>query len=167
MPRLRSTLIGSACALGLLCLLLSACRTDGPDTTTSDAAGDDTTMADASSDTSMASPDSMPGQEPPPPPAPGTARMRAKITSCDAAAEPVRCQVRIKEVLGYGSATPPLSAGERTVGVASSLLKDRDAATLDTLSTRTVVLRHAGDRPDFGDQPEDEKPPAWTIQSIE
>ena len=57
--------------------------------------------------------------------------------------------------------------GEQTVGVASSLLDDRDAAALDTLGTRTFVVRHAGDRPEFGDRSEDEKPPAWTIQSIE
>lgn len=166
MPHLRSALVGSTCVLSLLCLLLGACRTEGPDTTTSEAVGDDTTMA-AANDTSTAPSDSMPGHEPPPPPAPGTARVRAEITSCDAAAEPVRCQVRIEEVVGYGSATPPLSTGEQTVGVASSLLDDRDAAALDTLGTRTFVVRHAGDRPEFGDRSEDEKPPAWTIQSIE
>ena len=151
--------------LSLLCLLLGACRTEGPDTTTPEAAGDDPTMA-AANDTSTAPSDSMPGHEPPPP-APGTARVRAEITSCDAAAEPVRCQVRVKEVVGHGSATPPLSTGDQTVGVASSLLDDRDAAALDTLGPRTFVVRHAGDRPEFGDRSEDEKPPAWTIQSIE
>ncbi|PSQ80038.1 MAG: hypothetical protein BRD41_06020 [Bacteroidetes bacterium QS_1_63_11] len=54
MPLLRSMLIGSTCALGLLCLLLGACCTNGPDTTTS---GPDTTHPDAASDTAAAQPD--------------------------------------------------------------------------------------------------------------
>ena len=168
MSRLNPVLFGSICALGLLCLLIGACRTDGPDTT-ADPAGADTAVANVTaSDTSTAMSDSIDRPDPPPPgPAPGTAHVRAEITSCDTASSPVRCQVRVDEVLGYGSATPPLSPGERTMGLASSLLADRSATALDTLGARTFVLKHAGDRPDLGNQSAEETSSEWTIQSIE
>jgi len=79
----------------------------------------------------------------------------------------VRCQVRVEEVLGYGSATPPLSTGEQTTGLASSVLADPDVAALAPLGTRTLVLKYAGDRPNLGDQPDRETSPKWTIQLIE
>ena len=166
MPRLRLILVRSTCALGVLCLLLGACRTDGPTTTTNDPSGDDTTKANASGDTSIASPDSTPKPDPPPPaPAPGTAQIRAEITSCDTSATPNHCQVRVEEVLGYGSTTPPLSTGMHTVGLASSLLDTQDAAALDTLGLRTLIVRHAGKQPNLNEHSEAE-PPEWTIQSI-
>jgi hypothetical protein len=168
MSRLHPVLFGSICTLGLLCLLIGACRTDGPDTTAEPASADTAVATVPSNDTSTAMSDSVDRPDPPPPgPAPGTAHVRAEITSCDAASSPVRCQVRVEEVLGYGSATPPLSPGERTVGLASSLLADRSVAALDTLGVRTFVLKHAGDRPDLGDQSAEEPSPEWTILSIE
>ena len=124
-------------------------------------------MADAPpSDPSTAAPDSAERSNPPPPPAPGTARVRAEIVTCNAAAEPVRCEVRVEEVLGYGSATPSLGTGTRPVNLASSLLVDRDVAAFDTLGTRTLILRHAGDRPTLGTSSDEERP-EWTIQTIE
>lgn len=165
MSSLRPALVGSACLFGLLCLLVGACRTNNPDAA-SQAADEDTTVADAASgDTSTAAPDSVDRSDPPPPaPAPGTARVRIEIVSCDGTTEPVRCQVRVAEVLGYGSATPPLSTGERTMRLAASLLADRDVRVLEDSGPRTVVVRHS-DRPTLGEAGED--PPAWTVQSIE
>ena len=151
-------LIGSTCALGLLCLLLGACRTNGPDTTRPDAAGD----------TAVAQPDSSIAPiAPPPAPAPGTARVRAAIRSCDTETHPARCQIRVDEVLAYGSSTPPLPAGDHTVRLSPSVLNDRDAAALDGTGPRSVLLRHAGDRPDLGGDDADENRPAWTLQSVE
>jgi hypothetical protein len=154
MPRPRPLLIGSTCALGLLCLLLGACRTNGPDTTRSDAAA---APSDASVDPTA----------PPPAPAPGTARVRAEIRSCTTEARPARCRIRVDEVLAYGSSTPPLPAGDHTVRLSPSVLNDRDAATLDGTGHRSIVVRHAGDRPDFGGDDADENRPAWTLQSME
>lgn len=152
--------------LGLLGVLAGACRTNGPDAA-SDAADDDTTMTDMTSGDTSATSDSVDRRNPPPAPAPGTARVRAEIVSCNAAAAPVRCQLRVDEVLDYGSATPTLSTGERTVGLTSSLLDDRDATALDTLGPRTFVVRHAGDSPNLGEKSGTEKSPEWTIRSIE
>jgi hypothetical protein len=157
MPPPRPTLIGSTCALGLLCLLLVACRTNGPDTTRSDAAAD---TAAAPSDASVAP------TAPPPAPAPGTARVRAEIQSCTPEAQPARCRIRVAEVLAYGSSTPPLPAGDHAVRLSPSVLNDRDATTLDGTGPRSILLRHAGDRPDFGGA-DDEERPAWTLQSME
>jgi hypothetical protein len=154
-------LIGSTCALGLLCLLLGACRTNGPDTTTS---GPDTTRPDAASDAAAAQPNP---PSAPTAPAPGTARVQAEIRSCNTEARPVRCQICVHEVLAYGSSTPPLPTGDRTVRLAPSVLNDRDAATLDGTSPQLIVLRHAGDRPDLGGDDADENRPAWTLQSVE
>jgi len=164
MVSLRPALVGSACLLGLLCLLVGACRTNNPDAASQDT-GEDTTMAEAPGDTSTAAADSVDRPDPPAPaPAPGTARVRLEIGSCDAATEPVRCQVRVAEVLDYGSATPPLSTGERTVRLAASLLADRDVTALEASGPHTVVVRHS-DRPDIDGAGEDQ--PAWTVQSIE
>lgn len=124
-------------------------------------------MAEASpGDTSTAASDSTERANPPPAPAPGTARVRAEIVACDAAAEPVRCELRVEEVLGYGPSTPPLSTGPQSLALASSLVDTRGGTALDTLGTRTLVLRHAGDRPALGNT-SDEDRPEWTIQSIE
>ncbi|MFB6271819.1 MAG: hypothetical protein ABEL51_02885 [Salinibacter sp.] len=160
MPRLSAPLVGRVLALGLLCALLGACGTDGPETTTSQQNED---TAAASADSATADADTLSGPQTPPP---GTARIRATIATCDAAADPVRCEVRVEEVLGYGSATPPLSTGTHTVAVASSLLTARDATTLATLGPRTFVVQHAGDRPNLGEHADDTRP-EWTIQSIE
>jgi hypothetical protein len=167
MSRLRSALVRSACLLGLLCLLVGACRTNNPDAA-SQAADEDTTVADAApGDTSTAATDSVDRPTPPPPaPAPGTARVRVEIVSCDGATEPVRCQVRVTKVLGYGSATPPLSTGERTMRLADALLADRDVTTLEGSGPHTVVARHAGDRPSVGEVAGEDRP-EWTVQSIE
>jgi len=146
-------LIGSTCALGFLCLLLGACRTNGPDTTTS---GPDTTRPDAAADTAAAQSDaSIDPTAPPPAPAPGTARVQAEIRSCTPEAQPMRCQIRVDEVLAYGSSTLPLPAGDHTVRLSPSVLNDRDTATLDGTTPRLIVLRHAEERP------------AWTLQSVE
>jgi hypothetical protein len=124
-------------------------------------------VAEASpGDTSTAGPDSTERSNPPPPPAPGTARVQAEIVACDAAAEPARCEVRVEEVLDYGPSTPPLSTGPQSLALASSLIDDRDGTALDTLGMRTLVLRHAGDQPALGPS-SDEPRPEWTIQSIE
>jgi len=147
-------LIGSTCALGLLCLLLGACRTNGPDTTRTDAAGD----------TAVAQPDSSIAPTAPPP---GTAHVRAEIQSCTTETHPARCQIHVDEVLAYGSSTPPLSAGDHTVRLSPSVLNDRDAAALDGTGPRSILLRHAGDRPDLGGDDADENRPAWTLQSVE
>ncbi len=154
--------------LGLLLLLLGACRTDGPDTTTAGAAEEDTTVADAApGDTSTAAADSADRPDPPPPaPAPGTARLRVEIGACDATTEPVPCQIQVAEVLGYGSATPPLSTGERTMRLADALLADRDVTALEGSGPHTVVARHGGHRPDVGGASGEDRP-AWTVQSIE
>ena len=168
MSRFPPFLFGSICTLGLLCLLIGACRTDGPDTTADPASADTAVATVTSSDTPTTMSDSVDRPDPPPPgPAPGTAHVRAEVTSCDTASSPVRCQVRVDEVIGYGSATPPLSPGEQAMGLASSLLTDRDASALDTLGPRTFVLKHAGDRPDLGEQSAEEPSPEWTILSIE
>ncbi|MFB6278958.1 MAG: hypothetical protein ABEK75_05595 [Salinibacter sp.] len=165
MPRPRPMLIGSTCALGLLCLLLGACRTNGPDTTTS---GPDTTRPDATADTAAAPSDaSVDPTAPPPAPAPGTARVRAEIRSCTTEGQPARCRIRVDEVLAYGSSTPPLPTGDHTVRLSPSVLNDRDAATLDGTGPRPITLRHAGDRPDLGGDDADENRPAWTLQSME
>lgn len=167
-PLSRPILFGSACTLGLLCLLLGGCRTDGPDTTTREAAETDTTRTDATDDTAVAPPDSSVGSTAPrPAPAPGTARVRAELRSCNTEAQPARCEIRVDEVLGYGSSTPPLSSGDHTVRMASSGLNDRDDAALDGPGLKTIILRHAGDQPDFGGDSSDEKRFAWTLQSIE
>lgn len=154
-------LIGSTCALGLLCLLLGACRTNGPDTTTS---GPDPTRTDAAGDTAAAQPDSSIAPTAPPP---GTARVRAEIRSCNTETRPVHCQIRVDEVLAYGSSTPPLPAGNHTVRLSPSVRNDRDAATLDGTGPRSILLRHVGDRPTFGGDDADENRPAWTLQSVE
>jgi len=167
MSRLRSALVGWACLLGLLCLLVGACRTNNPDAA-SQAADEDTTVADAASgDTSTAAADSVDRPDPPPPaPAPGTARLRVEIGACDTSTEPVRCQIQVAEVLGYGSATPPLSTGERTMRLADALLADRDVTALEGSGPHTVVARHAGDRPSVGGAAGEDRP-EWTVQSIE
>ena len=166
MVSLRPALVGSACLLGLLCLLVGACRTNNPDAASQDT-GEDTTMAEAPGDTSTAAADSVDRPDPPAPaPAPGTARVRLEIGSCDAATEPVRCQIQVAEVLGYGSATPPLSTGERTMRLADALLADRDVTALEGSGPHTVVARHAGDRPSVGGAAEEDRP-EWTVQSIE
>jgi hypothetical protein len=159
----RSLLAKVACVLGLVCLLLGACGTDGPETTASQPA-DDTTTASVDSSTTIDDPTTKP--ETTPAPAPGTAQIRAAITTCDTTAAPVRCEMHVEEVLGYGSATPPLGTGDRSMALAPSLLDDRDIATIEALGPRTFVVRHAGDQPDFEKQPDDTKS-AWTIQSLE
>lgn len=168
MPYVPPTLLRRACLFGLLCLLLGACRTNGPDGTTSESAETDTSRAEAPADTSMPPSDSAARlKNPPPAPAPGTARIRAEILSCDAADTPVHCRIRMEEVLDYGSSTPPLSTGERTVRLASSLLEDRDKETLKKLGPHTFVVRHVGDQPEFGGEASGENRPEWTIQSID
>lgn len=168
MPTLRSVLVGTIGTFGLLCLLIGACRTNGPDTT-ADSTEADTAAAATAEDTSSTSPDSVDRPDPPSPaPAPGTARVRAETVSCDTATTPVHCRIRVDEVLEYGSATPPLNTGERTVALASSVLDGRDETTaIDTLGRRTFVLQHVGDQPTIGDQSGDQEAPAWTLQSIE
>ena len=159
MPHRSAPLVGLFCVLGLL-ILLGACRTDGPDTTTP-SAETDTTMADsAMTDTTTDLKNPQPG------PAPGTARVRADIAECDATTDPVHCTVEVTEVLGYGSTTPSLNTGPHTVAVAASLLRKRDASALTALGPRTIVLRHAGDQPTLGEQ-SDHSRPEWTLQSIE
>lgn len=155
---LRFSVVASACALGVLCLTAESCRNDASNATAADSADADTTVAES---------DSTDRQNPPPPPAPGTARVRAEIRSCNSDAEPVRCRVRVAEVLGYGSATPPLGTGEHTVRLASALLKNRTLKGLEALGPKTYVLRHAGPQPEIGDASESETQPKWTIQSIE
>lgn len=152
--------------LGLLCLLLGACRTNNPDAA-SGAAEEDTTVADApAGDTSTAADSADRPGPPPPAPAPGTARLRVEIGACDTSTEPVRCQIQVAEVLGYGSATPPLSTSEHTMRLADALLADRDVTALEGSGPHTVVARHAGDRPSVGGADGEDRP-EWTVQSIE
>lgn len=165
--RPRLPLVGSACALVLCLALTGACRTEGPDTAASDSEESDTTLAEASTDTSTTPADSTDAiKNPPPAPAPGTARIRAEIVSCEADAQPVRCQIRVEEVLAYGSTTPSLRPGTYPARLAASLLNDRTVSDVEALGPRTLVVRHGGDQPDLGD-PSDAERPTWTIQSIE
>jgi hypothetical protein len=93
--------------------------------------------------------------------------VRVEIRTCDTDAQPPHCQIRVDEVLGYGSSTPPLSTGIHTVRLAPSVLNDKDVTALDRTTSQTVVLRHAGDQPDFGGDNSNGEHPAWTLQSIE
>lgn len=168
MPSVPPLLLRGACLFGLLCLLSGACRTNGPDATTSESAATDTSRAEAPADTSTSPADSTARlKNPPPAPSPGTARIRAEILSCDAADTLMRCRIRVEEVLAYGSSTPPLSTGERIMRLASSLLENRDETALKGLDSHPFVVRHAGDRPELGGEPSEESRPEWTIQSIE
>lgn len=168
MPCLRPPLLRTICTLGLLCLLIGACRTDGPETTASETAGADTTRTETTGDTAATPSDSsVDPTAPPPAPAPGTARVRVEIRTCDTDVQPAHCQIRVDEVLGYGSSTPPLSTGDHTVRLSPSVLDDGDTTALGETNPQTVVLRHAGDQPDFGGDDSNEEQPAWTLQSIE
>lgn len=66
---------------------------------------------------SSTTPDSTQSQSRPSPsnedtPAPGTARVRLTVDSCTEEAEEATCTVIVKEVLGYGMATPPLDSSQ-------------------------------------------------------
>lgn len=155
---------------GTICVVVG-CRGSEPervpehpnaDTTTGKAAVDS-----SGQDTTSAEPDTVKRPGPVPPgPAPGTARVRAVVTSCDTTGTVTHCQLRIDEVLAYGSATPPIGAGERTVRFSSGLLDDRTLADL-TKESRVYVLHHAGDRPVARDSAERESPIEWTARSVE
>lgn len=166
MPHVPPTLLRRACLFGLLCLLSSACRTN--DATTSGPAETDTSRAEAPADTSTPPSDSAARlKNPSPAPSPGTARIRAEILSCDAVPPPMHCRIRVEEVLEYGSSTPPLSTGQRTMRLASSLLEDPGKEPLEKLGPHPFVVRHAGDQPDLEGETSEEKRPEWTLQSIE
>jgi len=141
----------------------AAAEQAGPDTTARDATSPDTTTSDA-----MADADSNEGRPGPIPhgPTPGTVRVRATITSCDTTTSPVQCGLQIEKILSYGSSTPTVSKGVRTVQLASGLLETRTVDAL-TSTSHIFVLRHAGPQPEMGREEGEEARVEWTAQSIE
>jgi hypothetical protein len=134
----------------------------GPDTAASDAMHSDTTASDT-----MADADSNDGRPGPiaPGPAPGTVRVEAVVESCDTTASPVQCRLQIEKILGYGSSTPTLSKGMRTVRFASGLLEEQAVDALRSTS-HIFVLSHAGPQPEMGAE-EGQARIEWTAQSVE
>lgn len=124
-------------------------------TTDADSTARDTTAADSSS---------RPGAIPPGP-APGTVRVRASLASCDTARTPVHCQLRIEEVLAYGSSTPVIGTGERTVRLSAALLSGRSVDEVEGRSYE-YVLRHIGERQAVREGEEKTAPAEWTIRGI-
>lgn len=162
------------CVLFLLCML-AGCRGSGsspnaedtPDSTTDTTVTSPDAVDTSRADTATASTDeNTPPSSTPPGPAPGTAHVRAIVPSCDTKEASPQCQIQIRKVLGYGSATPPLSRGERVVRLLPQLLTDWRIDSLAAEGPHTLVLRHAGDQPAI-QEPSDENRPEWTIESVQ
>lgn len=173
------TSLGLASALLLFCTLGGGCQGPSPEEASSGAGGDtvgvdttevdsstgDTSAADTSTtDTSTTGP--IGGDPPPPAPPPGTARVRGTVVSCDTTARPSRCRIRIETVVGYGSATPPLGTGERTIVLDLDRLRGITVDSLTAAGERILVLNHAGDRPTFDEEDGDDRL-MWTLDAVE
>lgn len=125
------------------------------ETTDVDSTDRDTTAADSASRSGAIAPG----------PAPGTVRVRASVASCDTTRTPVHCQLQITEVLAYGSSTPVIGTGERTVRVSTALLSDRPVDELKGNSYE-YVLRHRGDQQAVREGEERTAPTEWGVRSI-
>lgn len=159
-------------ALALAICVIAGCRGSEPeratgqsdvDTTTEEAAAVDS----SSQDTASAESDTVRRPGPVPPgPAPGTVRVRAVVASCDTTGRLAQCRLRIDEVLAYGSSTPVIGPGERTVRFSEALLSGQAIDDL-TAASHVYVLHHVGDRPRVGKDQGEEERIEWTARSID
>lgn len=166
--RLRAGLI----FLAAICVIVGGCRGSEPEHAAEQAevdtmSSDETAEADSTGrDPNGTESDTVSRPGPiPPGPAPGTVRVRAVVAACDTTTTPVQCQLRIADVLAYGSSTSPISTGERTVRFSETLLSGRSLDDLK-VGSRVYVLHHAGDRPVTTEEDAGEKRIEWTARSI-
>jgi hypothetical protein len=156
--------------LGVICVIIG-CRGSEPERASEQTVADTTSwegaVVDSSGqDTTGAESDSVRRPGPVPPgPAPGTVRVRAVVASCDTTSNPTHCQLRIEEVLAYGSSTPPIGTGERSVHFSEGLLSERAVDDL-TATSHVYVLHHVGDRPRVR-KGGGERRVEWTARSID
>lgn len=153
---------------GVVSLAMTGCRGSGETNGTTEQGGSDTTAIVETGDTTHSADSTSDSTEverpqpPPPAPAPGTAEIQATVLSVDTTGSTALCTIRIEKVLGYGSSTPPLSTGERTVGLFPGIVQD----DLTVIESRTMVLQHSGDQRLQGNRAGEEDRLEWSIQSI-
>ena len=172
MPSRRRIRVGLI-VLAAVCVIGAGCRESGPERAAGQTEADTMSSAETSEsdstvrDTSGTDSDTVRRPGPiPPGPAPGTVRVRAVVASCDTTTTPAQCRLQIEEVLAYGSSTPPISSGERTVRLSETFLSRR---TLDDLreDPRIYILHHAGDRPVAAEDDAEDERIEWTARSID
>ena len=123
--------------------------------------------ASQASDTSETGSLSSPVPAPPPPIAPGTAQVTAILLSAEEAENSHRCTLRINQVLGYGSSTPPLPSGsEIEVIIPVHVITSMEPATsIEALMAPErplkLVLKHIGMAQMLGSNS-----PDWRVASI-
>ena len=153
-------------ALALLCMVAWSCGGSNPGTSSASEGADSASTEPVASDTSLRDTAVSVGGQESPPPAPGTALVRASVISCDTTTAPARCQLQIAEVLAYGASTPPLSTGERTVGFDSTLFSGRIVRDLREVGERTYTLHHRGEQPVFAEESSERERLKWLVRSI-
>ncbi len=152
--------------LAVICVIAGGCRGSEPEHV-SEQTEADTDGNSTGQDTSEGKPNTGIRPSPVPPgPAPGTVQVRAVVASCDTTKTPAHCQLRIEEVLAYGSSTPPISTGERPVRFSETLLSGRPLNDLKA-DLHVYVLHHAGDRRVTAEDEVKEERIEWTARSID
>lgn len=99
-------------------------------------------------------------------PAPETVHVRAAFLSCAEDEAPVACRIHIDEVLGYGSATPPVGTGERSIHVPRvALSESHSLSELLSVPPQHLVLHHDDPQLQLPNNGQ-ESGPRWRLVSI-
>ncbi len=99
---------------------------------------------------------------PPPPLAPGTVRLAARVVSCDLGDEPPACTLRVRRVEGYGAATTPVPTS-RPVQAAVARPQRAAAADWQRGTAVTVTLL---ERPETEPPTRDAPILRWTLVAV-
>lgn len=110
----------------------------------------------------------MPSLPPPPPPiAPGTARISASIIHAEETERGYHCTLKVEDVHGYGSSTPPLPTGSEIKALMLPHVIDsmEPSISMETLmgpdKTVNLTLKHNTMAKMLGDAS-----PNWQVSSI-